>query len=94
MRFLSSPPDDLASKYKSDLRTGGSKDHFHISPSTDYYIYPEKKIHQIQGNNKLRKKWLKTNIPQSAELGYPRIVSPLFSSHHFIYVFQQKVPSS
>jgi len=57
-------------------------------------MYFEKKIHQIQENNNLRKKWLKTNIPQSAELSYPRIVAPLFSSPHFTYAFQQKVPSS
>ena len=34
-------------------------------------------MYQIQGNNKLKKKWLKTNTPQSAELDYQRIVAPL-----------------
>jgi hypothetical protein len=33
-------------------------------------MYP-KKSQQIQKINNLIKKWLKTNIPQSAELGYP-----------------------
>jgi len=33
-----------------------SKDRLCISPSTGYYMYPEKKIHQIQENNNLRKK--------------------------------------
>jgi len=43
--------------------------HISIFPPTVIYIL-EKKNHQIQGNNNL-KKWLKTNIPQSAKFDYP-----------------------
>jgi len=43
-----------------------------ISLSTSCYMYLwKKKNHQIQGNNNLRKKRLKTNVPQSIELDYP-----------------------
>jgi hypothetical protein len=33
-------------------------------------------------NNNLRKRWLKTNIPQSTELGYPRVVALLFDGYN------------
>jgi hypothetical protein len=38
-------------------------------------MYPGKQSQKIQKNNNLRKKWLKTNIPQSVELDYPRAVA-------------------
>jgi hypothetical protein len=63
-----------------------------ISPSTSYYIYlgNKKQIHQIQGNNNLRKKWLKINILQSVELGYQWTTVPFFGGHYSIHAFQQK----
>jgi hypothetical protein len=46
-------------------------------------MYPEKKKRSANSkNNNLRKKWLKTNIPQSTELGYPRVVALLFDGYH------------
>jgi len=59
-----------------DRDLDGSKNRHRISPSTGCYMYPGKKSQQIQKNNYLRKKWLKTNIPQSAELSYPRVIAP------------------
>ena len=50
----------------------------------------KKQIHQIQVNNNLRKKGLKTNILQSVELRYLRTVAFLFGGHHFTRVFPQK----
>jgi hypothetical protein len=37
---------------------------------------------------------LKTNIPQSVELGYQQIVTLFFGGNHSAYAFQQKTPSS
>ena len=63
-----------------------------ISPSTGCCMSPKKKIHQIQVNNNLGKKWLKTNIPQSVELNYPRTVASFFGIHHSVYVVPLKAP--
>jgi hypothetical protein len=57
-------------------------------------VYPEKKSKQIQKNNNLRKKGLKTNIPQNAKLDYPRAATPFFDGHQFACAFLQKAPSS
>jgi hypothetical protein len=55
------------------------------------YIYLEKN-HKIK--KKLRKKMVENKIPQSVELGYPRVVAPLFGGHQFVHVFSlQKTPS-
>jgi len=35
---------------------------------------------------------LKTNIPQSVELGYPWTAAPLFCGHHSTCMFPQKAP--
>jgi hypothetical protein len=53
----------------------GSKDRPCIYLSTKCFMYPGKQSQKIQKNNNLRKKWLKTNIPQSVELDYPRAVA-------------------
>jgi len=45
-------------------------------------MYPEKKRSANSKNNNLRKRWLKTNIIQSTELGYPRVVALLFDGYH------------
>jgi hypothetical protein len=78
-RFLSSPPDNPASNHKSISKSGWSKDHPRISPTTGCYMSHgnNKKIYyKIQVNNNLRKKWLKTNIPQSVELDCQRTAAP------------------
>jgi len=54
-----------------DRDMDGLNDRPLISLSTSCYMYLWKKNHQIQGNNNLRKKRLKTNVPQSVELDYP-----------------------
>jgi len=36
---------------------------------------------------------VENQLPQSAELGYPRTIAPFFSGHHSAHVFQQKTSS-
>jgi len=37
---------------------------------------------------------VENKIPQSVELGYPRVFAPLFGGHQFVHVFSlQKTPS-
>ena len=47
--------------------------------------------HQIQENKNLRKKkWFKTNVPQSVELDCRWTVAPFFGGYHSAYAFPQK----
>jgi hypothetical protein len=42
----------------------------------------------------IKKKWLKTYVPQSVELGYLQTVALFFGDHHSGHTFQQKALSA
>jgi hypothetical protein len=68
----------------------GLKDCTRISSIIDCCMFPGKKVSKFKKNNNLKNNLLKSNIPQSTELGYPRVTTPLFYGHHLARAFLQK----
>jgi len=50
-------------------------------------MYHKKKVSKFKNIITQLKKLLKSNIPQSFELDYPRAVAPLFDNHHYNHAF-------
>jgi hypothetical protein len=95
-QFLLGPSNNSTSKAPTtnlDRYLDGLKDRPCISPLTGYYMHPGKKNKFIKFKEIItseKKKWLRTNIPQSAELCYQRTAASFFGGYHSVYAFQQK----
>jgi len=62
----------------------GWKDHPHN------FSKKKKQLNKFKKNNNLRKKLLKSNLPWTFELSYPRVIAYFSNNPHFACEFQQK----